>query len=121
MKKLIFFVTAVVSGLISSLPSYGQKTFFGKWKEKDKTTENCVEQRNTIQTGYKHLSPLPGKVTRILVKVGDQVTHGTHCLDIEALKMTNGIGAVRGGMVTRIYVNVGDQVQEGTPLFETTY
>lgn len=61
-------------------------------------------------------SPMPGKVIKIDVKVGDEVKKGTRLLVVEAMKMENSINAPRDGKVESIGAQVGDMVDGSTPL-----
>ena len=61
-------------------------------------------------------APLPGTITSISVKVGDQVNVGDTVLVLEAMKMQNNIEAEYAGTVTSIVVNPGDSVMEGAVL-----
>lgn len=49
-------------------------------------------------------APMPGKVLRVLVRPGDQVTARQPILVIEAMKMENELSAARGGTVTEVHV-----------------
>ena len=61
-------------------------------------------------------APLPGVVTKILVKEGQGVKKGVTVLVLEAMKMENNITAEADGTVTGICVSTGDSVMEGTTL-----
>lgn len=61
-------------------------------------------------------APLPGVVTKILVKEGQGVKKGETVLVLEAMKMENNITAETDGTVTGICVSAGDSVMEGTTL-----
>ena len=61
-------------------------------------------------------APLPGTISSISVKVGDQVNVGDTVLVLEAMKMQNNIEAEYAGTVTSIVVNPGDSVMEGAML-----
>ena len=61
-------------------------------------------------------APLPGTISSISVKVGDQVNVGDTVLVLEAMKMQNNIEAEYAGTVTSIVVNLGDSVMEGAVL-----
>jgi biotin carboxyl carrier protein len=62
------------------------------------------------------MSPLPGLIQKVLVKVGDQVKAGQNLLIMEAMKMENEIQAKNDGTVTSINVKEGDSVEEGIEL-----
>ena len=56
---------------------------------------------------------MPGKIVRILVKVGDEVTAGQGIVVVEAMKMQNELKAPRDGRVTAIEVRENDSVNAG--------
>ena len=63
-------------------------------------------------------TPLPGKVTKVLVKEGVYVTEGDTVLIIEAMKLENEIHTPVTGFVKKIYVKEGDQVNPKETLIE---
>ena len=63
-------------------------------------------------------SPLPGTISSINVKVGDQVKRGAVLLVMEAMKMENNIMASRDGQVKAIHVTVGQTVAQDDALIE---
>jgi len=56
------------------------------------------------------MSPMPGLLTKIAVKVGDTVTAGQKLASIEAMKMENTISAIQDGLVAEICANEGDSL-----------
>ncbi|MBQ6225867.1 MAG: biotin/lipoyl-binding protein [Bacteroidaceae bacterium] len=63
-------------------------------------------------------APLPGTITKVIVKVGDTVNAGDTVLLMEAMKMENNITAEFSGTVKAILVETGNQVQSGQALVE---
>ncbi len=63
-------------------------------------------------------APLPGTITSIEVKEGDQVKAGQTVIVMEAMKMANNITAESDGTVKAILVQQGAQVQSGDALIE---
>jgi biotin carboxyl carrier protein len=61
-------------------------------------------------------SVMPGKVVRVLVSVGDEVTAGQGLVVVEAMKMENEIAAPRAGRVKSIDVAPGQNVETGALL-----
>jgi len=55
-------------------------------------------------------APMPGKVLKVLVTVGQEVTAGTALVVLEAMKMEHTVRAGEAGTVREIDVEVGDQV-----------
>lgn len=61
-------------------------------------------------------APMPGLISRIEVKIGDEVTSGKGLLVLEAMKMENEIRSLRHGRVQSIHVEIGKPVEKGEPL-----
>lgn len=57
--------------------------------------------------------PMPGKIVKVLVSEGEQVTTGQTLVIMEAMKMEHSIGAPHDGVVAEVRVKEGQQVQEG--------
>jgi acetyl-CoA carboxylase biotin carboxylase subunit len=66
----------------------------------------------------KIVSPMPGKVIKINIKKGAEVTKGATLLIVEAMKMENYIMAPADGIVEKINVKVGDMVDSSMKLVE---
>ena len=62
------------------------------------------------------VAPMPGKVVRLLVQVGDKVEAGQGLLVVEAMKMQNEIRSPKGGTVERLQVKEGQPVNAGEVL-----
>jgi len=56
------------------------------------------------------MSPMPGLLTKIVVKTGDTVTAGQKLASIEAMKMENTISALQDGVVAEIFAIEGDSL-----------
>ncbi len=63
-------------------------------------------------------SGMPGKITKIMVKVGDLVEEGSPLLIMEAMKMENEMRATAKAKVKKILVSEGDNVESGASLIE---
>jgi len=61
-------------------------------------------------------APMPGKVVRLLVKLGDVVEAGQGLLVVEAMKMQNEVRSPKTGTVERLPVNEGQAVNAGDVL-----
>ena len=59
------------------------------------------------------ISPMPGKVIRVLAAPGDEVAAGQGIVVVEAMKMQNELKSTRKGKVLRIAVNEGATVGAG--------
>lgn len=61
-------------------------------------------------------APMPGKIIRLLVQPGDEVTSGQGIVVIEAMKMQNELKAPRAGRIASVSVKENDAVTAGTVL-----
>jgi len=62
------------------------------------------------------IAPMPGRVIRLLVNVGDEVEAGQGLVVVEAMKMQNEIRSPKKGKVERLQANVGQNVNAGDVL-----
>jgi len=67
-------------------------------------------------SGNSVKSPMPGKLIKINVSIGDEVKKGESLLVVEAMKMENSIVAPRDGVVADIKAHLGDMVDGDTAL-----
>jgi biotin carboxyl carrier protein len=65
-------------------------------------------------------TPMPGKVIKLHVGLGDCVVKGQEILVVEAMKMENVVRAPADGTVSALRVKEGDMVAPGTILVELT-
>lgn len=63
-------------------------------------------------------SPMPGKILKILISVGDSVVAGAPLLVMEAMKMEHTIKAAKAGVIEAIHFKEGDQVAGGVELIK---
>ena len=70
------------------------------------------QSRNTLS------APMPGTVTQVLTKEGDEVVRGQPLIIVEAMKMEHVIRAPRAGIVNAVRAHAGDQVGGGAVLVE---
>jgi len=61
-------------------------------------------------------SPLAGRVTAVVVTVGQEVKEGDHLVTLEAMKMNTFVFAPKSGKVAEIKTTVGSVVEEGQSL-----
>jgi biotin carboxyl carrier protein len=66
------------------------------------------------------VAPMPGRVIRVLVRHGDEVTAGQGLVVVEAMKMENELRASRPGRVAEIAVADGQSVDAGRLLVRLT-
>ncbi len=81
---------------------------FGRPKKEGAGVSGAGPQRIT--------APMPGKVVRVLVKAGDQVTARQGLVVVEAMKMENELRAARDGRVRAVSVQEGQSVDAGAVL-----
>jgi biotin carboxyl carrier protein len=61
-------------------------------------------------------APMPGKVVRILLKAGDEVTAHQGVMIVEAMKMQNEVQSPKAGKVVEICIGEGQTVDGGQKL-----
>ncbi len=62
------------------------------------------------------VAPMPGKVARVLVEVGEQIDAGSGIVVVEAMKMQNELKSPKPGVVVALNVRVGATVNGGDVL-----
>jgi len=80
-----------------------------RWGRKDEGTGSGSGPQRLV-------APMPGKVVRVHVTVGDRVTARQPVVVVEAMKMENELRASREGTVTDIQVREGMSVDAGALL-----
>ena len=63
-------------------------------------------------------SPMPGKVVKIQVKVGDEVKMGDTLITISAMKMESEYKSPKDGKISKIHVSEGSTVDANQVLIE---
>ncbi len=76
----------------------------------------ATETADEMATGGGLFAPMPGRVVRVMVKVGDLVDQGDALLVLEAMKMEHTIRSPRRGAVASLHCKAGDSVSEGAEL-----
>jgi biotin carboxyl carrier protein len=66
----------------------------------------------------KIFAPMPGKIVKLMVKVGDTVELKQQVVIVEAMKMENPVVAKARGTVKAVHYAVGDQVTTEKPIVE---
>jgi biotin carboxyl carrier protein len=62
------------------------------------------------------MSPMPGKILKVLVNIGDKVAENQPLMILEAMKMENEVVAAKAGTVNGIHVTTGEVVNAGDAL-----
>lgn len=79
--------------------------------------ETSRRSRASVGSGRQSIAaPMPGKVVRVLVNVGDTVEAGEGLIVVEAMKMQNEMKAAHPGKVSEIRVQAGQTVAAGDTL-----
>ena len=66
-------------------------------------------------------SPMPGRVVKVSVAVGDHVLRGQELVVVEAMKMENALTAPFDGVVEKVAARAGEMVGAGSILVELAY
>jgi biotin carboxyl carrier protein len=74
------------------------------------TAAFSVEGRQVIS------APMPGKVVKVLVKVGDEVKEGQGLVVVEAMKMENELKSPKAGKVVELHAKEGSAVENNAKL-----
>lgn len=74
----------------------------------------------TIEGPVVVRSPMPGKLVKLLVAVGDEVEEGQGVAIVEAMKMENELKSPKAGVVGGIEAAEGDAVEGRQPLVSIT-
>ncbi|HVV81666.1 MAG TPA: biotin carboxylase N-terminal domain-containing protein [Kofleriaceae bacterium] len=67
-------------------------------------------ERRAAAAAGSLVAPMPGKVVKVLVAVGDEVAAGAPLLILEAMKMEQPVKSAVAGVVSRLAVTAGEQV-----------
>ena len=62
------------------------------------------------------VAPMPGKVVKVLVAVGDEVTEGQGLVVVEAMKMENELKSPKAGKVVELLAKEGSTVENNAKL-----
>ena len=77
--------------------------------ESDVAEHRKADPEDTKQVG----APMPGKIFKLLVSVGQEVKAGETLLSSEAMKMETNVKAKEDGVVKEVLFKEGDQVKQG--------
>jgi pyruvate carboxylase len=86
----------------------------------DRSAKATVQRRPKAKPGNPdHVAaPMPGKVSELVVSVGQAVRAGERLLSLEAMKMETAVSSPRDGTVKEIHVSVGHVVDAHDLLVE---
>ena len=78
---------------------------------------NAGDHADVVSAGaHRVLAPMPGRIAKVLVTVGDVVAVGQGLIVVEAMKMENELRSPGEGVVTEVAVAEGALVQANTVL-----
>ncbi len=88
---------------------------------KEETTSKQMDSKNIEPSLANYtkdiiISPMPGRVVKILVQPGTQIKKGQPLMVIESMKMENIISSDRDGIVKEVLVKPGMVVNRGSSL-----
>lgn len=63
-------------------------------------------------------APMPGRIVKVNVGVGDEVSMGQALVVLESMKMENTLSSNVAGVVSAVHVSEDDSVQQGQTLVE---
>ena len=78
--------------------------------------EGSARKATTAGAESMVISPMPGRVIRVLVEQGQEVEEGAPLLVVEAMKMENELYARQRGRIATVFVRAGDTVDGGAKL-----
>lgn len=83
----------------------------------DEKTESEEEQAEPTASSDRFVeAPISGKVSEVMVSVGEQVSRGQDMVSLEAMKLESAIQAPCDGVVGQIFVTDGQTVDEGAKI-----
>jgi biotin carboxyl carrier protein len=94
-------VTVLVKGQITRIDVANER----KLRMRAASAGFSAEGKQTI------VAPMPGKVVKILVAVGDEVKEGQGLVVVEAMKMENELKSPKAGKVTELHAKEGSAVE----------
>ncbi len=70
----------------------------------------------TVEGKQTLTAPMPGKIVRVLVKLGDEVKEGQGLVVVEAMKMENELRSPKDGKLVELHVKEGQAVEGNAKL-----
>ena len=90
----------------------------GKYIRARVTDGRRLRAVTVAQTSGDHavVAPMPGRLIRVLVALGDTVQAGQRLAVVEAMKMENEVASPAAGVVSQVRAVAGDSVESGAVL-----
>lgn len=119
MKKVFEWNKKKISYLEERIGQTQWINFNGKTIQIDLSQQGSRSRKSTIRKSQNLLhAPMPGKITKILVSVGQNVKVGDSVIVMEAMKMEYTIKSEIQSTVISLKTEVGSQVKLGQLLVE---
>lgn len=101
--------------------SFQHKGHFYQYTVKDEMAilmEKMGFKDSSASSAGSIVAPMPGKIVKLLIEVGDVVQPGQPVVILEAMKMENELKTTLGGTVKNIIVQPGQSVEKNELLLE---
>ncbi|RBL90757.1 pyruvate carboxylase [Chitinophaga flava] len=115
--KLLYILPADEHGMrtvVFELNGYARKVQVRDHSVKSVVAENKKVTNSAVEIG----APLPGKLSKVLVRSGDVITPNMPLFIIEAMKMETTVTATREGKVKEVLLGEGSMVQQDDLVIE---
>jgi biotin carboxyl carrier protein len=106
-----------IKSAVSSLNRDGEAMVMAYGREA-LVSETGKRSKKSSSHGGGLVSPMPGKIFKIIKEVGSSVAKGETILILEAMKMEHAIRSDKDGVVKKISFKTGELVQGGVVLAE---
>jgi propionyl-CoA carboxylase alpha chain len=77
-----------------------------------------IPEKKPADTSKYLLSPMPGLLSQLMVRAGEEVKLGQHLAVVEAMKMENVLCAERDGKIQKALATVGETLSVDQPILE---
>jgi biotin carboxyl carrier protein len=98
-------------GVIAS----GQRTYVRVESERQRAAD-AAKRGSRASSEKQVMSPMPGRIVKVLVQKGDVVTSGQPLIVMEAMKMENEVRAKTAGTIAEVHVAPGAAVEANAKL-----
>lgn len=88
------------------------------FKLDDKDSATSSSGKDSDQESGRITAPMPGRILRINVSIGDEIKEGQCLAIVEAMKMETDLNAQSDGVVKAVLKNENDQVDAGELILE---
>jgi biotin carboxyl carrier protein len=96
----------------------GHRSYVRVVSERQRAAEAATKGKTSTEKTLK--SPMPGRVVKVLVAIGEEVALGQPILVIEAMKMENELKSKIVGIVAEVHVVAGAAVESNAKLVTFT-